>query len=47
MTTSSEHDRFVRQKELVPQDRLATIKATVIGVGAIGRQLAAVGTPRI
>ena len=51
MTTSSEPNRFVRQEELVPQDRLAAIKATVIGVGAIGRQLslqlAAIGTPRI
>ena len=50
-TTSSEHNRFVRQEELVPHDRLAAIKATVIGVGAIGRQLAvqlgAIGTPRI
>jgi sulfur carrier protein ThiS adenylyltransferase len=51
MTTASEHDRFVRQQELVPQDRLVAIKATVIGVGAIGRQLAvqlaAIGTPRL
>lgn len=48
---SSEPDRFQRQEELVPRDRLATIKATVIGVGAIGRQvalqLAAVGIPRL
>lgn len=51
MTTNSETNRFVRQEELVPQDRLATINATVIGVGAIGRQLAlqlaAIGTPRL
>jgi sulfur carrier protein ThiS adenylyltransferase len=51
MMTSSEPNRFLRQDELVPQDRLATIKATVIGIGAIGRplavQLAAIGTPRI
>jgi sulfur carrier protein ThiS adenylyltransferase len=51
MTTSSEHNRFVRQEELVPRDRLAAIKATVIGIGAIGRQLAvqlaAIGTARI
>lgn len=51
MTTNSELNRFVRQNELVPQERLATAKATVIGVGAIGRplalQLAAIGTPRI
>jgi sulfur carrier protein ThiS adenylyltransferase len=51
MTTTSDHDRFVRQQELVPQDRQAAIKATVIGVGAIGRplalQLAAIGVPRL
>jgi hypothetical protein len=44
-------NRFARQKELVPQDRLSEVTATVIGVGAIGRQvalqLAAIGTPRI
>ena len=47
----SEQDRFLRQQDLVPRDRLADIKATVIGVGAIGRQaalqLAAIGVPRI
>jgi hypothetical protein len=32
--------RFSRQADLVPQDRLASIQATVIGVGAIGRQMA-------
>jgi len=51
MTTTSEYDRFIRQQELVPRDRLATITATVIGVGAIGRQLAlqlaAIGTPQL
>jgi molybdopterin-synthase adenylyltransferase len=51
MTTNSEPDRFVRQQELVPHNRLADVKATVIGVGAIGRQLtmqlAAIGTPRL
>ena len=47
----SEANRFRRQEDLVPRDRLADIKATVIGVGAIGRQvclqLAAIGTPRL
>ena len=38
MTT--QQDRFHRQQDLVPRDRLAAIKATVIGVGAIGRQVA-------
>ena len=47
----SESNRFARQEDLVPRDRLADIRATVIGVGAIGRnvvlQLAAIGVPRI
>jgi sulfur carrier protein ThiS adenylyltransferase len=46
-----EQDRFVRQQELVPRERLKSLQATVIGVGAIGRQvalqLAAVGVPRV
>ena len=44
-------DRFTRQRDLVPTDRLADVTATVIGAGAIGRQLAlqlaAIGAPRI
>ena len=40
-----------QRRDLVPQDRLASVQATVIGVGAIGRnvamQLAAIGCPRI
>jgi molybdopterin-synthase adenylyltransferase len=44
-------DRFIRQAELVPQDRLSILSTTVIGVGAIGRQvalqLAALGARRI
>ena len=44
-------DRFARQQELVPRERLAKLTATVIGVGAIGRQvalqLAAIGTSRL
>ena len=47
----SNPSRFIRQQELVPQDRLREVKATVIGVGAIGRQVAlqlgAIGCPRI
>jgi sulfur carrier protein ThiS adenylyltransferase len=46
-----DHDRFERQRELVPTDRLAAVRATVLGVGAIGRQvalqLAAIGAPRL
>src|SRR5436190_15519434 len=33
-------DRFVRQAELVPRDKLVGLDVTVIGVGAIGRQVA-------
>lgn len=33
-------DRFSRQRDLVPGDRLAALAITVIGVGAIGRQVA-------
>jgi len=44
-------DRFIRQQELVPREVIADVTATVIGVGAIGRQvalqLAAVGVPRL
>ena len=44
-------DRFVRQRELVPEDRLGQLRVSVIGVGAIGRQvalqLAAAGVRRL
>lgn len=44
-------DRFSRQAELVPQDKLTDLMATVIGVGAVGRQvtlqLAAIGVRRL
>lgn len=33
-------DRFSRQRDLVPAERLQTLTATVVGVGAIGRQVA-------
>lgn len=33
-------DRDLRQRDLVPPDKLAACKVTVIGVGAIGRQVA-------
>lgn len=46
-----ELDRFYRQAELVPRDRILRETATVIGVGAIGHQLAlqltALGVPRL
>ena len=44
-------DRFARQAGLVPRDRLMDVSVTVIGVGAIGRQvalqLAAIGVSRL
>jgi molybdopterin-synthase adenylyltransferase len=36
----SNEDRFARQVGLVPRDKLEAIAVTVIGVGAIGRQVA-------
>jgi len=45
----SNPERYSRQRDIVPLDRLGRTKATVIGVGAIGRQvalqLAAMGVP--
>ncbi|MCX5677336.1 MAG: ThiF family adenylyltransferase [Planctomycetota bacterium] len=38
--TQDANERYSRQRDLVPPDRLAACKATVIGVGAIGRQVA-------
>ncbi len=44
-------DRFVRQAALVPQASLAELTVTVIGIGAIGRQvalqLASIGVTRL
>jgi sulfur carrier protein ThiS adenylyltransferase len=34
------NDRFVRQADLVPRDKLLTLAPYVIGVGAVGRQVA-------
>jgi len=48
---TSAQDRFDRQEDLVPQDRLQQLTAAVIGVGAVGRQvalqLAAMGARRL
>ena len=50
-STTGHPDRDLRQRDLVPPERLAACHAVVIGVGAIGRQaalqLAAVGVPRL
>ena len=40
MNAEQINERYIRQKDIVPADRLAACKATVIGVGAIGRQIA-------
>ncbi len=43
------NERYSRQKDIVPANRIADCKTTVIGVGAIGRQVAlqltAIGIP--
>ena len=50
-TDDSSSERFDRQRDLVPHERLTEITATVIGIGAIGRQvalqLATIGAPRL
>ena len=33
-------ERYSRQQDIVPRERILDCKATVIGVGAIGRQVA-------
>jgi len=38
--TAASNPRLIRQQGLVPSDRLVDLTATVIGVGAIGRQVA-------
>ncbi|MCJ7722130.1 ThiF family adenylyltransferase [Candidatus Bathyarchaeota archaeon] len=40
MNAEQINERYIRQKDIVPAERLAACKATVIGVGAIGRQVA-------
>src|SRR5437588_4647507 len=50
-TSLASNDRFARQKDLVPAERLAELLITVIGIGSIGRQvartLAAIGARRM
>ncbi|MHC4356848.1 MAG: HesA/MoeB/ThiF family protein [Planctomycetota bacterium] len=49
MSTKQQNERYSRQRDIVPAERIADCKATVIGVGAIGRQVAlqlsAIGIP--
>jgi len=49
MSEVKPNERYSRQHDIVPPERIADCKATVIGVGAIGRQvalqLAAMGIP--
>jgi len=49
--TMNTDERFSRQRDIVPADRLAECQITVVGVGAIGRQvavqLAAMGAPAL
>lgn len=44
-------DRFIRQEMLVPREKLQSLACSVIGVGALGRQvalqLASLGVPRL
>lgn len=40
MPTNQPPDRFERQADLVPQDRLTDLRCMVIGLGAVGRQVA-------
>ncbi len=46
-----DEERYSRQKDIVPAERIAVCKAMVIGVGAIGRQaalqLTAIGVPSL
>jgi sulfur carrier protein ThiS adenylyltransferase len=48
---TSSDDRYLRQRDLVPAEKLARVTATIAGVGAIGRQvslqLAAMCVPRL
>lgn len=51
MISLPQPDRFLRQQEIVPSEHLAGVRVTVIGVGAIGRQVAlqltAIGARRL
>ena len=40
MRKDQKNERYSRQRDIVPPERMAACRATVIGVGAIGRQVA-------
>lgn len=40
MNAEQVRERYIRQKDIVPAERIAECKATVVGIGAIGRQVA-------
>lgn len=44
-------DRDIRQRELIPPEKLLETRATIVGVGSVGRQtslqLAAIGVPKM
>ena len=40
MSEAQPNERYSRQRDIVPAERIADCKATVIGIGAIGRQVA-------
>ena len=40
MTGQDLTDRYTRQRDIVPADRLTDLTVTVVGVGAVGRQVA-------
>jgi sulfur carrier protein ThiS adenylyltransferase len=39
-TLNAQQERYSRQQDIIPVERMAACQATVIGVGAIGRQVA-------
>ncbi len=51
MTTPDLSRRDIRQRDIIPVERLADLTVTVVGVGAVGRQVAlqltAIGVPRL
>ena len=51
MNTEELAERYSRQRDIVPPERLENLMATVVGVGAIGRQVAlqltAIGVPQL